>query len=242
MWEDDFSLLDVSSPRRRRMSRSVSIRLIVWCLGWGALLAVVMPASAAHADRGKPSEKQALESAKAHLLKGDAAFREERYADAMIEFEAGYAAVPRPGFLFNMGHVQRKMGNLERAREYYRAYLTLEPTSKRRAEIEAILTEIDLTLSSSTNRPADSLAPPPASQPPEAGLRLDARGGDREVPAALKVSAREFNEERSGSPFYKKPWIWAAAGGALVGAALVVFFASRGSDYTEKGSWGALGQ
>src|SRR5207302_3919433 len=89
------------------------------CAGIVALVVVTTFGPAASA-KGKPSAKQeAIDRATEHFLKGEDAVREKRYDDAMTEFGAGYAALPRPGFLLEMGLVQRQLGNLPRARGYY---------------------------------------------------------------------------------------------------------------------------
>src|SRR6185503_10171670 len=96
--------------------------------------------------------------AREHVRKAADAFREGRYDTAMAEFEAGYAIVPRPGFVLNMGHVQRQAGHLARARDQYRRYLDLEPQSGQRAEVEKAIREIDATLAAG---PAAAAKPTP---------------------------------------------------------------------------------
>src|SRR5262252_7783318 len=54
---------------------------------------------------------QPAETAKAHYEHGKALAAAGRLAEAYLEFEAGYAAEPRPAFLFNMGETARGMGN-----------------------------------------------------------------------------------------------------------------------------------
>ena len=76
----------------------------------------------------KKADPRAEARAREHIQKGAAALRAGHYDEAMTEFEAGYAAVPLPGFILNMGHVQRQAGNLERARDYYRRFRELDPS------------------------------------------------------------------------------------------------------------------
>ena len=69
--------------------------------------------------------------ARRHFLAGKRAFEAKRYAVALKEFEAGYAIDPRPGFLLNMGHAARRMGELRRARDYYLKFLESDPPGDR---------------------------------------------------------------------------------------------------------------
>src|SRR5438309_1325138 len=70
--------------------------------------------------------------ARRHFLAGKRAFEAKRYEAALKEFEAGYAVDPRPGFLLNMGHASRRMGDLRRARDYYLKFLESNPPAPER--------------------------------------------------------------------------------------------------------------
>src|SRR4051794_36655372 len=69
------------------------------------------------------SSSASTQRARRHVLAGKRAFEARRYAVALKEFDAGYAIDPRPGFLLNMGHASRRMGQLRRARDYYLRFL-----------------------------------------------------------------------------------------------------------------------
>ncbi len=73
------------------------------------------------------SSSATTQRARRHFLAGKRAFEAKRYAAALKEFEAGYAIDPRPGFLLNMGHASRRMGDLRRARDYYLKFLESDP-------------------------------------------------------------------------------------------------------------------
>ena len=78
--------------------------------------------------------------------RGEEAFRAGRFQQAYQEWEAGYRLSNRPLFLLNMAHAQRRRGELGSARALYRRFLLIEPASKLREEIEAVLAEIEDTL------------------------------------------------------------------------------------------------
>jgi tetratricopeptide (TPR) repeat protein len=207
--------------------------------GWlcqAAVLTSALVAASAHARDGGP---QAEATAREHAQKGATALREGRYDDAMKEFEAGYAAVAHPGFVMNMGHVQRQAGNLERARGYYRRFLQLEPKSSQRAEVEQAIAEIDAALKGSRGTAR--------TEPPRHDVAL-APAQDNEEPAALKalpaktIVASPAAPPPEGEPFYTRWWFWGGVAALLAAGALAFIVVRSGDDYTARGSWGTLGQ
>src|SRR5262245_40837443 len=82
-------------------------------------------------------------TAKAHYEHGKALAAAGRLAEAYVEFEAGYAAEPRPAFLFNMGETARGMGNAAAARSAYERYLAAEPTGPLADTARRRLAELD---------------------------------------------------------------------------------------------------
>jgi tetratricopeptide (TPR) repeat protein len=197
------------------------------------------PAGAHARDRVRLAEAKAEQKAREHVRKGAEAFRDGRYDAAMAEFEAGYAADPRPGFLLNMGHVQRKAGNPARARGYYRQYLDRDPASPQRAEVEKAIAEIDASA-----KPA---------QARNVAVAVATPTQDAEVPADLKLRNPEAVVRRDSpapaataetdTPFYRSWWFWGTAGGVVV-AGVVGFLLLRPQDggYTMSGTWGTLGK
>jgi hypothetical protein len=155
--------------------------------------------------------------------KGEELFSAGRYADAYTEFEAGYALVPRPLFLLNMAHSDRRRGQLRSARALYRRYIVMEPDSKFRAEVESVLQEIE-TVIASEDAAAKASAPPPAPPPP---MAIAPKPLPPPPPAPL--------------PIHKRWWFWAAAGGAVASAITAAIFLSRGDSYEKSGSLGSLG-
>jgi tetratricopeptide (TPR) repeat protein len=189
--------------------------------------------------------------AREHIQKGAAALRAGHYDDAMTEFEAGYAAVPLPGFILNMGHVQRQAGNLAKAYDYYRDYLELDPKSSQRAEVEKTMAEIDGKLAAK----ASSRAAPATTSPPRPNLALPAAQDDHEEPEGLKALPAKPVVTSSPTPasasasaptddgaFYTRWWFWGAVGAVAAAGVVTFLLVGRGNDYTSSGTWGALGQ
>ncbi len=105
--------------------------------------------------------------ARRHFLAGKRAFEAKRYAAALKEFEAGYAIDPRPGFLLNMGHASRRMGELRRAREFYLKFLESDPPASERRSTIALVVDIDRQLAEApTSGRHASAAPAPVTPPP----------------------------------------------------------------------------
>jgi tetratricopeptide (TPR) repeat protein len=207
-----------------------------------AALLLTTPARARDDDKKVDPRHEAR--AREHIQKGTEALRARRYDDAMTEFEAGYAAVPLPGFILKMGHVQREAGNLERARDYYRRYLELDPRSSQRADVEKTIAEIDAVLpGKASSRPG-----PRATPPPRPNLALPTAQDDREEPAGLKALPSKTVVTSSPAPtdeqaFYTRWWFWGAVGAvAAAGVVAFILVGRGGDDYTTSGTWGTLGQ
>jgi tetratricopeptide (TPR) repeat protein len=96
--------------------------------------------------------------ARRHFEDGNAAYAAGRYDEALAEFTAGHALVPRPSFLLNLAQTHRKLGQLELAKERYLDFLrTLPDDSPLRPQIAQIALDIDLEL---RNRPPGDTRPP----------------------------------------------------------------------------------
>jgi tetratricopeptide (TPR) repeat protein len=203
-----------------------------------ALVLVVATSPLALAeDVPPPDPGQAELKARDLYAQGEAAFKAGRYDDALAEFEAGFAAVPRAGFVLNIGHVYRKIGKLRNARSAYKKYLLMEPDSKFRDNVLAVIAEIDSALAEEdrAESPVESPAPIALAPPPTAP-----------APALLAVSpaiqARGPDTARS-APLYRRAWFWVAVGAVVVSAGAGIYLWRRPADvgYQSSGSLGALG-
>ena len=214
------------------------------------LAASVLMVSFAAQARGndRPADPKAEAVAREHVRKAAEAFQAGRYDEALVEFEAGYAAVPRPAFVLNMGHAARKAGNAARARECYQRYLELEPGSPQRGEIEKAIAEIDAghggtPAAKPPNRPAAVTAAAGAA-PSRRSDRCGHRFGDplRSEAGGARADP-EGKEADEGPAFYQQWWFWGTVAG-VIAAGAVAFFVLRsgGDDYTTSGTWGTLGR
>ena len=150
------------------------------------------PGSPAGHPRAGAAESEAVGQAREHYKTGDKAFKAGRYEEAFREWEQGYKLSGRPLFLLNMGHAERKRGDLRSARALYKRYLLMEPETNLRGEVEAVLKDIDSALAAeqsaarSEPRAANSGTP---MAPAPAGGRLHAVPPDALSPPSSSLAA-----------------------------------------------------
>lgn len=153
--------------------------------------------------------------ARKHAEAGRALYSVERFADAVIEFEAGYALVPKPLFLFNAAQSLRKLaentqdlGTMLRAQARYQEYLRIAPAQDpERAQSESTLASIELWLQA---HPAPSQDAPRAATlvPPVATVAV----------AAIPVAPPP--EVAQSKSILSQPWFWVVASVVVVGASV----------------------
>jgi tetratricopeptide (TPR) repeat protein len=79
-----------------------------------------------------------------HARAGALAFNLGHYAEAVVEYEAAYRAVPDPVFLYNVGQAYRLSGNNEKAVIAYKSYLRTAPwDAPNRAQVERHIAELE---------------------------------------------------------------------------------------------------
>jgi tetratricopeptide (TPR) repeat protein len=226
-----------------------------------AALAALLSARAADAADAKEAERQARE----HYKKGSAAFDAGRFEEAFKEFQAGYELAPRPVFILNMAHAERRRGELRNARALYKKFLLVDPQSKFRGEVEGVLQELDgaiaaeETAAAKLQPPAANAAPPPGvapppvavapPPPPAAPVPVVATPASAPPPAApppapepavaATVTAPAPADEGERVPLHKRWWFWAGIGGVVVVGVTTALLLSH-SSYVKDGSLGTL--
>ncbi len=119
-------------------------------LALASLLAVAAPALA-HTTRVGDARARAS----VHWRSGSAEYAAGRWATALAEFEAGYAAHPSPAFLVNIGQCLRKLDRLDEAALAYRRFLDARTGSPAtRLDVWDALEDVTAEL----NRRVDALA------------------------------------------------------------------------------------
>jgi tetratricopeptide (TPR) repeat protein len=220
-----------SIPDRLRSGRSVAA---------ACALATLLASPAVRAEDNTQVTRQARE----HFKNGEAAFKAGRYQDAYREWDEGFKLSPRALFLLNMAHAERRRGELANARTLYKRYLLMEPETKLRGEVEAVLQEIDSALGAEA--PAEPAPPPPVSPPPDSATPLLPAVADNPTlspPPAGPVAnlATDAPPPPERPPVYKTWWFWTAVGGAAALGVVSLTLLRGGDSYAKNGSLGTIG-
>ena len=163
-----------------------------------------------------PQDQQAAQQ---HLERGVALLHSNRFDEAIVEFQAGYALVPSPAFLFNLGLGYEAANRKREALESYDKFIkAVEQDSTDRPDLlESLETA---RRNANALRAAGSPLPafPPAAIPRPPPLPEGLAGGIT-VPAPPRAEASE-------KPSRLKWWL-IGAGGVLAGAAATWFVVAR---------------
>jgi len=188
--------------------RHPSIRISVEVVA--LVLAVGAPAAARDTD--PTPAREAFDEAERLYQLG-------RFEEAIASYEKAYALDAQPAFLYNIAlahrrqfEIDKKPEHLRRARELYRNYLRLEPTTPRRAAIERTIDELGARLEKESKPPPP---PPRLTAPPEAP-----------TPALIAVPAAE-------PPHRSTAGWWIAGGAAVVAGVVLVVLLTRGGSGTD---------
>ena len=183
-----------------------------------------------------------------HLFdEAEGAYRAGHYAEALSKYQAGYTAMPLPGFLVNMAQCQRRLGDLKTARATYREFVLVAPDSRLAPEVETLIHQLDRLIadlasggdgtaaaevgSEADVHASDPSAPPPlalaAPAPATAGAALIAAPGPAPAPA-----------ERA----HVRWWLWGGVAAAVVAGGVVTAIAlsSPGATTVHAGTLGTL--
>src|SRR5450432_160885 len=121
---------------------------------------VVAPAWAAATPATVGSSIDDEKQARSLYERAEKSFDLGRFAEALADYQSAYEAKPLPGFLFNIAQCYRNMSNFERARFFFRRYLTLDPRAPNRRRVEELIAEMSKQLDAHA---AEAAAPPPSS-------------------------------------------------------------------------------
>jgi tetratricopeptide (TPR) repeat protein len=136
---------------------------------------------------------------KALVASGNAHFRLGEFSDALKLYKEAYRLHASPRILFNVGQCHRQLRQLDQALFVFKSYLVAAPDAPNRADVEAIIGELEAKIRS-------------AAQP--TSTRLLPRAP---APLAAGAPAREAHPP-SRLPVYKRWWFWTIIGAVVVGA------------------------
>jgi hypothetical protein len=212
--------LIVSEPRPRRR------------LGISLLALVLVAAGPARAQKSTGAkEKEGKRAAQEHLTRGNDLFTHDRYAPALEEFQAAFAAFPSPKLQFNLGQCERALGHDAAAIDHFQRFLdeAKDVPPALRAEAERYLAETRADAAEAAATDAAITAPltvaplpapplPVAPPPPVAAPVVEATHPASPPPAPRRRS------------IVSRWWFWTAVGVVAVGAAVSIFLLTRPQD------------
>ncbi|HZS40250.1 MAG TPA: tetratricopeptide repeat protein [Polyangia bacterium] len=169
----------------------------------GMITVIAVTAALGGAAARADGDRQ-VDEARAHFREGQRAYSEGRFADALREFEAGYALSPRPEFLLNFAQTERKLGRVDEAIDQCQRFLAAAPDSPLAPEARRLL---------QTLREERALAPPPAA-PPTVNPLAPPSAAVAPGAAAESVMATRAPPARREAP--RRTWIWITAGAVAV--------------------------
>jgi hypothetical protein len=217
-----------------------------------ALTAMLLLSQSGPAAQAAPHPGEIV--AREHFKLGEDLYGREQYAYALIEFEAGYAALPLPGFLINIGQCRRRLGDVIEARASYERFLQQAPDSPLAPAVRNLIQELGLT-----PPPLDTtqVAPPPAPvkvvedrplpvHPRVAESRVPALGATPRpiVPVAVDAALRDpVDASLSGpAPATKSRRLWWIVGALAIATVTVsALVIGSGGDTTTTIHDGTLG-
>lgn len=194
------------------------------------LLLLSISSSAARAQVGE---------AKKHYQQGETLYAEEKYEQAIQEFELAYKLSKRSAILFNIARAYTKIGDDESAILYLQQYLKVDPNSSDATSVRAEIAARQKALEETRARKkaeAEAEAVRQKQEEAEAEARLAATAARR---AAAEVKEAAAEEKRGR---LKVGGIVLIAGGAAVVAAggVLGYFAERAQKQAEAGPVGSV--
>ena len=116
--------------------------------------------STARAD--DDAQAAAVEEARHRMERGQQLFAEEKFSEAMAEFEAAYKVQPYKAFLYNAAVAAERAGDRERAVARYKEFLAAEPNAPDAGQIKGTIDRLEKE---------DRAAPPTAATEVRADIR-----------------------------------------------------------------------
>jgi hypothetical protein len=131
-------------------------------------LCVLLLSLVASLARGEVPSAEKVKRAQAYFQAGRAFYQAAQFEEAIHQFEAGYAIVPKAEFLLNIGQAERRLFRPERARTALLRYLAeASPDAPNRAEAKELLSEVEhaLAIAQPSSIPAPTPAPVAVAAP-----------------------------------------------------------------------------
>jgi iron complex outermembrane receptor protein len=185
----------------------------------------------AHADK---NADEAKEQAKLHYEQGEIAFRLGKLERAAWEFSTAYELSRHPVLLYNLAQVYRQLGNLDKARWYYKQFLSSGPSEAQRAEVEKRVLEIDDAIKQQEKAkeapPTGPASPGGASEAPKPAQPGEVASARRSAEPDPRTARRARTMRIAGVATLSGGVLLLGLGGAFVGLASVANSEITGPD------------
>jgi hypothetical protein len=141
--------------------------------------------------------------------KGMTHFNLDEYEDAVRAWEAGYRIKAAPEFIFNIAQAYRKSNWPERALTFYQRYLSLDPGTRNRADVERHIVALE-KLIEDQRRSAQASPDQPLPAPKTVVVAPS--------PAPIVLAAAPVAPK---PPLHKRWWLWTTVGVVVAGGVAV---------------------
>jgi tetratricopeptide (TPR) repeat protein len=218
-----------------------------------AVVALALVVSSIGAPAARAAPNAAERQARRDFDEAELSYRAGRYAEALTKYQAGYAAMPLPGFLVNIAQCQRRLGDLKTARATYREFVLVAPDSRLVPEVETLIKQLDTLIADLASGGSGETAGQVG-----AGAGADVHATDPSAPA-LSLAAAAPREASTDAPAlvgapgpvaaetprlrsHARWWIWGGIAVAAVvgGVATGIALSSPGTTTIRAGSLGTL--
>jgi tetratricopeptide (TPR) repeat protein len=171
--------------------------------------AVAAPPGAAPAPTGADRAGAATAELERHVELGKRHADRGEYQEAVAEYREAYELKSSPLFLFQIAEAYRQLGIVDRSLFFYDRYLETRPQAPDRAEVEALVAELE-----QARRAAAEPAHRDLFHPTWAGdarfVGVDATAGVAPSPSSIPAGGPR--------PLWRRWWFWGVTASLVAGA------------------------
>jgi tetratricopeptide (TPR) repeat protein len=176
------------------------------------LLGVIAPARGVRGQAPLPPAAGDLSEVKQLVAKANALFQLGEFPQALALYKRAYETRALPSILFNIAQCYRQMNDHEKALFSYRNYLLTAPGAPNRADVEAIITELEELVRKQRETKQ--------KQPHEVAGGAEAPPSVLPRPELSAAARLQSGPEPTPAPVYKRWWFWTVIGVVVAGAAV----------------------
>jgi tetratricopeptide (TPR) repeat protein len=197
--------------------RSMSLNIVLTLTAMAFALLLSMEAAAKERSKSDEAARQFFKAGERHYTGG-------RYEDAAIAFEEAYRLSKRPELLFNLGNTYERMGQYRQAADYLAEFLQrardmLSPEDF--IAVQGRVTRLRQTAAQEEAEAKAELERAAAKVREEVEQRRALEDARRQAEEARRASEQAALRQAAGPQINWPAWVFAAAGAAGAGTAIV---------------------